>query len=635
MVAIAARFALARGRVMLVGVMLAAAVALMVSAVLADIRRDSWDRARDAAANLARAVERDLSSEIRAIDLTLRAVSDLMARTTWSRDLTELRHDLVIERLSSSRYLDAVVIVDEQGEVVFNTRSSLLPPTANLAESALFTAHRDSDSGHLYVGAPYRSRLASGLWSIGFSRRLTHPDGSFGGVAIAAIRVEQVQAAFEGMRLGSRGTMTLLRRDGIVLARNPADAGLLGRDLSGASSVRRMLAAPSGEFVAVATIDGVERLYTFRHLEGAPLFVSVALAISDIYDTWWRKAAIIGGLTGILVASMLGAVYWLDRELARRRAAELEARSNEATFRLLAESSNEMVSRTDLTGKRIYVSPAAAEIFGRTTEDMLGRSALDDVVPEDIPLIRASIRRLWAGERVVTIEYRARRPGGELIWIEASARTIVSEATGKPEGYVTVGRDITERKRVESRLSALAHTDALTGLANRRALDEVLDREWQRARRDEAPLSLLLIDADHFKLFNDSYGHPAGDSCLRRLADAAARMARRPADLVARYGGEEFAILLPGTEDTDAMALGERLRSAIAGLHLPHENNRPAGVVTVSIGVATARPWSDRGSTPAALVAAADAALYRAKDGGRNCVAVAPRSGTRPNQDQR
>lgn len=621
---IAAWLARARGRVMITGALLAAGVFLTVAAVLLDVRQDAWDRVRDASANLTLAVERDLSSEIRAIDLTLRAVVGLMARTGFEHSSADLREGLVLERLSSSRYLDAVVILDEHGDAMFDTRQHILPTTVNFSEQDVFAAHRDRPDVGLFISAPYPSRLVDRLWTIGVSRRLSYPNGNFAGVVLAAVQVQDLQAAFEGMRLGSRGTMTLIREDGVVLARNPADARLLGRDLGSAGPVRQMQLARSGQFLAVAAIDGVERFYTYRHLDGAPLIFNVALAVSDIYDSWWRKAALISGLTGILVIAMLTMVIRLHRELARRKDAELATRRSETSFRLLAENSSDMVSHIDLVGRRLYVSPAAAEIFGRPLEELMGRAALDDVAPEDRTFVQNSFRRLWRGERTITFEARILRPDGEQVWIEASARPLLNDATGKPEGYVTVARDVTDRKLAEARLTALARTDALTDLANRRVFDEALDREWHRARRNEAPLSLLLIDADRFKLFNDSYGHLAGDACLQRLADAAAEIGRRPADVVARYGGEEFAILLPETGAADAGLLAEGLRAHIETLTLPHEANPPAGVVTVSIGVATACPWSAPDCTPVALVAAADASLYRAKQSGRNRVVAAP-----------
>jgi diguanylate cyclase (GGDEF)-like protein len=170
------------------------------------------------------------------------------------------------------------------------------------------------------------------------------------------------------------------------------------------------------------------------------------------------------------------------------------------------------------------------------------------------------------------------------------------------------------------RLEALSYTDALTGAANRRAFDEALDTEWRRAIRSKAPLSLLMIDIDYFKSFNDRHGHLAGDECLATVAATLGGMVRRAGDRVARYGGEEFAMLLPATDGPGSIAVAERTRAAVAAINLPN----PAGVdgrVTVSIGRATTQAID--GATPDALVGAADAALYEAKRSGRNCVVSA------------
>lgn len=174
-------------------------------------------------------------------------------------------------------------------------------------------------------------------------------------------------------------------------------------------------------------------------------------------------------------------------------------------------------------------------------------------------------------------------------------------------------------------LSRLAAADGLTGLANRRRFDQRLHEEWQRAQRDRYSLSLLMVDVDFFKLYNDHYGHQQGDDCLRRLAGVLAHQARRPADLVARYGGEEFVLLLPETEADGAMEVAEQLRREALALALPHAASKVAAIVTVSVGVASLVPGPELAEE--GLVAAADKALYAAKHAGRNRACLAA-SGT-------
>ena len=171
-------------------------------------------------------------------------------------------------------------------------------------------------------------------------------------------------------------------------------------------------------------------------------------------------------------------------------------------------------------------------------------------------------------------------------------------------------------------LRQMVFIDGLTGVANRRCFDERLQTEWRRAARDGSPLSLLMLDVDHFKRFNDRYGHQLGDDCLRRVASAIKGGLLRPGDLVARYGGEEFACILPGTDFEGALAVGAGIEHIVRGLQIEHADSDVSGTVTVSIGVSTSLP--DRDANPARLLALADAQLYRAKHSGRGraCGAV-------------
>lgn len=169
---------------------------------------------------------------------------------------------------------------------------------------------------------------------------------------------------------------------------------------------------------------------------------------------------------------------------------------------------------------------------------------------------------------------------------------------------------------VNARLEKLARHDALTGLPNRRVFDDELEREWERGRREHKPLSLLFLDVDYFKRYNDALGHAAGDDCLQRIAGALRASLLRPSDLAARYGGEEFVMLLPGTDGHGAEAVARRVAQQLRLLDIAHPASAVSGRVTVSVGIATAVPGA--GVTPAHLLRQADSALYEAKAGGRN-----------------
>jgi diguanylate cyclase (GGDEF)-like protein len=189
-----------------------------------------------------------------------------------------------------------------------------------------------------------------------------------------------------------------------------------------------------------------------------------------------------------------------------------------------------------------------------------------------------------------------------------------------------MGRLAHRLRAAAAELELIATTDGLTGVATRRRFDDALANEWRRAARAGQPLSLLMADVDHFKAFNDRYGHPAGDTCLRMVAAQLGAAARRPADLAARYGGEEFALLLPGSEPDGAALVAQRVCTEVAALEIPHEASSVGPHVTVSAGLATRwpKPGEDPDAGAASLVEAADQALYRAKAEGRGRVVVAP-----------
>ncbi|MBD0272760.1 MAG: diguanylate cyclase, partial [Acetobacteraceae bacterium] len=316
-------------------------------------------------------------------------------------------------------------------------------------------------------------------------------------------------------------------------------------------------------------------------------------------------------------------------DITERRAAEQALARSEAEFRLLAEASGDVVVRARLDGGASYVSPAAERVLGWPAAALAGHRLAEFCHPDDAPWPVAQLepRRSGAAEDAV-VAFRFRRPDGGHRWVEVRCRVIRPE-DGAPAEYVAAIRDANDRKAAEEallaaqeRLERMAATDGLTGLANRRAFDDRLVAEWRRAAREETALSVLLLDADRFKLFNDSYGHAEGDACLRTIAAVMEEVSRRPGDLPARYGGEEFALILPATDETGAAAVAERLRTRMEARGVPHAANLPWGVVTASIGVATVRPAGAEPDTDN-LLRAADAALYRAKAEGRNRVGLA------------
>lgn len=259
------------------------------------------------------------------------------------------------------------------------------------------------------------------------------------------------------------------------------------------------------------------------------------------------------------------------------------------------------------------VAPAASQFL--TAQVVERQRSL--VLPDCRPLLPAEHRRgapcFYAGLPVSS-------PGGEVVGALAVMDRQPRRFTPWQKKALTDFGHLVEN---ELRLRTVAVRDHLTGLYNRRFFDELGDREWRRSKREAFPLSVLMVDIDYFKNYNDTYGHTAGDQVLAQVADCLRTTFRRAADFLARYGGEEFAAVLPSTDRAGGLRAGQRLCEGIEQLDIPHSGS-PRGRVTVSIGVATADARTPSGASLQDHIAAADAALYRAKQAGRSTVIPAP-----------
>lgn len=305
---------------------------------------------------------------------------------------------------------------------------------------------------------------------------------------------------------------------------------------------------------------------------------------------------------------------------ALRAAGHIPQREDQIDFRSLAENSADVILRVGPDMRPNYVSPSVRQVLGWEPHEMVGKHPKDIFLSEDLHLIESAAATLYSrGASTAAPAARVRCKDGTVKWCESRARLLDSD----PDSFgdvVVVLRDVTDRVELENRLQMLAMTDGLTTLANRRAFDETLLREWKATQRTGLPTSLLLLDVDHFKAFNDRYGHQVGDDCLRAVAAAVRDSVRRPRDFAARYGGEEIAVILPETDAAGALTVAESVREAIERLAIPHAGNEDGNeIVTVSIGVTTA--VSTVGGTvnmPEGLLLTADSALYKAKHKGRN-----------------
>lgn len=350
----------------------------------------------------------------------------------------------------------------------------------------------------------------------------------------------------------------------------------------------------------------------------------VLLAPSGLPTT---LAVVLGGLLvlGLLV---------LGRAVVRHvLSGEYERQSLEMNHQCLREAIKTLplgVAIYDQHDRLVLFNQSAAEmapyryggeLIGQTFESMMRRALENGAIPEALGREEDWLRERMTGRGKLKRPLLRPRPDGR--WMHLYE---ISTSSGC---LVMARLDVTElvQKSMALELSnlqleRLSATDGLTGLANRRQFDQHLYTEWQRSMRSQQPMSLLLIDVDHFKRYNDRYGHLAGDACLRQVAGILYDCAQRSGELVARYGGEEFALLLPAADGDVAMTVAQRCMDEISQARIPHEDSPVAEYLTCSIGVATVVATQDL--VAESLVRCADEALYRVKSSGRAHYIVAP-----------
>ena len=345
----------------------------------------------------------------------------------------------------------------------------------------------------------------------------------------------------------------------------------------------------------------------------------------DLADTLFVLATILVFLT---------IVAWIATQLheshLERLKTEQALRESEMRFRLIAENGSDVVSLYAPDGRIVYISPSCERVTGFLPEEMPRMLPFATVHPQDLERLQRHFNQLVRGEPVASIQVRMLHKTGRYLWLEMMWRSVLDDA-GKVVQLQSSSRDITESKQNErrlesaqtklrlqqdmlqdanSKLTELASVDGLTQLRNRRAFEERLDDETRRWRRHGGDVSLVLLDIDHFKAYNDTFGHPRGDEVLRAVGRLL-RRSLRATDFAARYGGEEFAILLPNTDRAGSLVVAEQLRRTIEGASWDDR------AITASIGVAT---LGGEITTAEELVDLADRALYRSKQAGRNQV---------------
>ncbi|MEY3870171.1 MAG: hypothetical protein RLZZ338_4062 [Cyanobacteriota bacterium] len=337
-----------------------------------------------------------------------------------------------------------------------------------------------------------------------------------------------------------------------------------------------------------------------------------------------------------LMAGFLAGTLHLASEFEAKNILLSELGESEQRYRSVITSMREGIVLQLADGQITAFNPSAERILGLTSDQIMGRTSVDmewRTIKEDGSPFpgqeHPAMVTLRTGLPLSNVVMGICKSDTELTWISINSQPLLYPNQSQPYAVVTTFADITEQKQVEEILRnqaelerLMATTDGLTQVTNRRGFDERLQSEWLRLMRGQQELSLIMLDVDFFKRYNDCYGHQAGDICLVQVAKAAAQAVKRSSDLFVRYGGEEFAVILPNTDAAGAIAVAEFIQQAIRDLKIPHRKSDVSEFVTVSMGIATIIP--SFGTSSDELIARADKALYSAKQQGRDRYSCCP-----------
>jgi diguanylate cyclase (GGDEF)-like protein/PAS domain S-box-containing protein len=365
--------------------------------------------------------------------------------------------------------------------------------------------------------------------------------------------------------------------------------------------------------------------------------------IADTGQTLRISAELVRGAKGAVSGLSIALVDMTERT---RIAGALDRAEQRATYAL--RTAGQWIWELDVPSNRVTRSPHWKEMLGYQSDENTvpdEELAWQIVHPGDRAAADRALKRVLRGERkTFEATYRILHKNGRWMWILSRGAVVDYAPDGSPLRFLATSVDITRQKHVEEelaatmrqrrvleqeliranrRLTALSEMDSLTELPNRRKFDKVLEREFRRTRRNQPSMALMMIDVDHFKNFNDLYGHQAGDECLRTVAEALRKTVQRSGDIVTRYGGEEFAAVLTDTDEAGALEVAARMLAGVRALACAHAGSAE-NIVTVSIGLTMfSLDASGQPPTPQHLLRAADRALYAAKEAGRDRIATA------------
>jgi diguanylate cyclase (GGDEF)-like protein len=566
--------------------------------------------------NFAMLFEENVLRSIGEIDKALLYLRRTVESKEWKNyQLAVLSNDVLSEIIVQVAIIDAKGIMRASNAI----KNTVVKPI-DLSDRVHFKVHVHSKSDKLYISVPVLGR-ASKKWSVQFTRRFLKRDGTFGGVVVASLNPAHFTAFYKRVDLGSSASISLIGDDGVVRASggDPSGSFKLGADLSKTALGRRLRAGASGLFEDSETSGPDTRLVALRKVRGFPLWVSVSVKKSEIFDRSWSNLQLFT-IAGILLTIFIfGAMERMLRseESARLKAEQLRLTLEHMSQGIMLVTKNLEVPIingrcSDLLGlPKEYIDHPPP--FDKIVEHQAQARDIRDTTHESGP---AFIKNIEASEEAG--KGRASRNISICERTLPNGSVIEARSTNLPDGsIVQTFTDVTKRREAEARVARLASEDPLTGLPNRRIFRAALDRfcriAFSEPGHPNAPraLSVLFLDLDRFKVVNDTLGHMVGDQLLQHIAERL-KKANEPGQVLARLGGDEFAIVAPHLDDRQELAaLAIRLSDVICE---PCEIEGHLIRTSVSIGIAIG---PHDGTNADDLLMASDLALYSVKANGR------------------
>lgn len=603
-----------------------AALGLLVVWQRADLLGSALHEARVASTTISSEVETALDR----VDRTLSGVGEVLRVFPAAREWRDpYAHRLLIRRHAISPSLRSLFLVGADGKLRNSSFTSEIEPV-DVSDRDYFIAQAQGPRDALFVGRPIQSRLDR-QWVIPISRALENQFGSLETVVAGAMNPGTISELISARALPVGYRLAVLLPDGVPIGCLSLPDCSLGSDELKRHLPQHSFAEPQASGAAADFLPGAEGPGAYSRGATYGVVVAVVADRTAVLGPWTRKLPFVIGLAVVGSMGIAAVSLSLFRQVQRKRMALLaleeanaflehkisertrELTDSEERLRSFIMAASDAVIIIDHDGRIEEFNPSASHLFGYDMAEVIG-SSVNMLMPETYSQhhdVHLKAERL-SGQRLVGRgrEMVGRRKDGTEFPIELSVGTHFIDGA---RVHVGVIRDITERKAHEDMLRRLANTDGLTGVLNRRSLMEEGERLFSLSRRHGRRISALMIDADHFKSVNDTYGHDVGDIVLKKLAVTVAEVLRNT-DVFGRLGGEEFVAILPETDDVGAEDLAWKIVHAVQGLEIGLADGR-AIRFTVSIGIGAD---AERAKNLDSLLKEADMAVYVAKQNGRN-----------------